>query len=40
VGEDPLKRQQYIDDYQRLFGITIDPENVCDNPGLKYVAKL
>lgn len=40
VGNDPIKRQQYIDDYKRVEGIRLDPNKIEKNPGLRSLAKL
>jgi hypothetical protein len=40
VGDNPEKQQKYIDDYERLYGITLNKDNIISNPGMKYFAKL
>lgn len=40
VGNDPVKRQQYTDDYERVEGIRLDPSKIEKNAGLRSLAKL
>ena len=40
VGDDPLKRQQHLDDYRYKEGIELDPEKIEKNPGLCMLAKM
>ena len=39
-GEDPQKRQQYVDDYLAKEGIQLDPDKIEFNPGLRSLAKM
>ena len=34
------RKQKYIEEAKLLYDITLDPENVVRNPGLRYIAKL
>ena len=40
VGDDPDKRQQYLDDYQAKEGIALDPDKIDKNPGRRSLAKM
>ena len=40
VGNDPVKRRQYIDDYERIEGIRLDYDRIEKNAGLRLLAKL
>lgn len=40
VGEDPLKRQQYVKDYYQREGICLDEANIQKNPGRRSLAKM
>ena len=40
VGNDPVKRRQYIDDYERIEGIRLDYDRIEKNAGLRSLAKL
>jgi hypothetical protein len=40
VGEDPIKRQAYVQAYKDMFEIEINPDAIENNPGLKYIAKM
>jgi hypothetical protein len=40
VGDDPVKRAEYVERWARDYDIIIDPEAVEDNAELKYWAKL
>ena len=40
VGDDPDKRQQYLDDYRAKEGITLDPDKIDKNPGRRSLAKM
>ena len=40
VGNDPVKRRQYIDDYERIEGIRLDYGRIEKNAGLRSLAKL
>ena len=40
VGDDPDKRQQYLDDYRTKEGIALDPDKIEKNPGRRSLAKM
>ena len=40
VGDDPDKRQQYLDDYRAHEGIVLDPDKIDKNPGRRSLAKM
>ena len=40
VGDDPDKRQQYLDDYKAKEGIVLDPDKIDKNPGRRSLAKM
>ena len=39
VGDDPIKRQQYLRDYEGREGIRLDEANIEKNPGKRSLAK-
>jgi len=40
VGDDPVKHQQFIEDYEQNEGIRLDPNNISKNPGRRQLAKI
>ena len=37
---DDKAKQQYLDDYKQFEGISLEPDKICHNPGLRQTAKL
>jgi len=40
VGDDPVKQQQFIQDYEQNEGMRLDPNNISKNPGRRQLAKI
>jgi hypothetical protein len=40
VGEDPVLRQRYLNEYRLRYGIELEPDKIKKNAGLRYIAKL